>query len=349
MRQDLHTKVRGLRLGVYRLRYALAVCLLVSLPRTGSADETRAPERADVGVTEHLGATLPLDVAFLDHHGHAVTLGDFFGGRRPVLLIFGYHTCPMLCSLVQNATAQALRGIGWQVGREFEVVVISIDPEDTIHEAAKRRENVVATYQAGRAPYEVSPGVVDGGWHYLVGKPDAIRTVADAAGFHYTYDADFKQYAHPAVIQLVSPQGKLARYLYGIEFEAKDIRFGLLEAAAGRSVSTIDRVLLYCVHYDPGSGKYVTIAARVMQIGGGVIVLAIGALLGVLWTRDRRRSSGRASSSPGLAVSYREEPRRPPRSSARSPCARRSAASPGAPRGAREGRGPRPRRRRRPR
>jgi protein SCO1/2 len=253
-----------------------------------------------VGVTEHLGGSLPLDVPFLDHHGRTVTLGEFFGGQRPVVLIFGYHTCPMLCSLVQNATAQALRGVGWQVGREFEVIVISIDPEDTIHEAAKKRDIVVGTYNAGRAPYEVSPGVIDGGWHYLVGKADAIREVANAAGFRYTYDATFKQYAHPAVIQLVTPQGKLARYLYGIEFDAKDIRYGLLEAAAGHSVSTIDRVLLYCVHYDPGSGKYVVIAARVMQIGGGAILLALGALLVVLWTGERRknrRDAATASSS----------------------------------------------------
>ena len=275
-----------------RCRLAIfALTLMVALsPRAARADETRAPERSDVGVTEHLGASLPLDAPFLDHHGKPVALGEYFTGQRPVLLVFGYHTCPMLCSLVQNATAQALRGVGWQVGREFEVVVISIDPEDTIHESAKHRDTVMATYQTGRPPYEPNPGVVDGGWHYLVGKPDAIRKVADAAGFHYTYDANFKQYAHPAVIQILTPQGKLARYLYGIEFEARDIRYGLLEAAAGRSVSTIDRVLLYCVHYDPGSGKYVVVAARVMQIGGGAIVLALGALLAVLWKRERREN-----------------------------------------------------------
>jgi protein SCO1/2 len=247
---------------------------------------------------------LPLDVRFLDQHGRTVSLGDYFGGQRPVVLVFGYHTCPMLCSLVQNATAQALRGVGWLVGREFEVVVISIDPEDSIYESAKKRDIVVGTYNAGRAPYEVSPGVVDGGWHYLVGKADAIRRVANAAGFRYTYDANFKQYAHPAVIQLVTPDGRMARYLYGIEFDAKDIRYGLLEAAAGRSVSTLDRVLLYCVHYDPGSGKYVVVAARVMQIGGGAVALALGALLGVLWTRERRksRSGGVTTESEGRTV-----------------------------------------------
>jgi protein SCO1/2 len=292
MRQDPHTKVRWRRTFNSRLRYAIVLCLVALLPmaaRRGSADETHAPERDDIGVTERLGAALPLEVPFVDHHGRVVPLGTFFQGRRPVLLIFGYHTCPMLCSLVQNATAQALRGVGWQVGREFEVVVISIDPEDSVYESAKRRDNVIATYNAGRAAYEPSAGVTDGGWHYLVGKPDDIRRVTEAAGFHFSYDATFKQYAHPAVIQLVTPQGTLARYLYGIEFDAKDIRYGLLEAAAGRSVSTIDRVLLYCVHYDPGSGKYVMVAARVMQVGGGILVLGMVALLGVLWAREWRK------------------------------------------------------------
>ncbi len=291
MRQAPNSKLRRWRIFNSRLRYALAcawLALLAAIP--ARADETRAPERSDIGVTEHLGAALPLDVPFVDHHGHAVSLADYFRGRRPVVLIFGYHTCPMLCSLVQSATAQALRGVGWRVGREFEVVVISIDPEDTVDESAKHRDNVVAAYDAGRPPYEVGADVTDRGWHYLVGKPDAIRRVADAAGFHYTYDAAFKQYAHPAVIQLVTPQGTLARYLYGIEFDPKDLRYGLLEAAAGRSVSTIERVLLYCVHYDPGSGKYVMVAARVMQVGGAAIVLALASLLGVLWTRERRKS-----------------------------------------------------------
>jgi protein SCO1/2 len=115
------------------LRCTLVLCLLALLPTKTRADETRAPERDDVGVTEHLGDPLPLDVRFLDQHGRTVSLGDYFGGQRPVVLVFGYHTCPMLCSLVQNATAQALRGVGWLVGREFEVVVISIDPEDSIY------------------------------------------------------------------------------------------------------------------------------------------------------------------------------------------------------------------------
>jgi protein SCO1/2 len=176
------------------------------------------------------------------------------------------------------------------LGRDFEVVVVSIDPEDTRHTATKRRDIVLATYNAGRPSAEVAAGVQDEGLHYLTGTPDAIRRTADAAGFHYTYDAAWKQYAHPAVISLVTPEGKIARYLYGMEFDAKDLKYGLLEARAGRSVSTIDRLVLYCMHYDPGSGKYVVVAARVMQVGGALSVLLMAALLGGLWMRERGRA-----------------------------------------------------------
>jgi protein SCO1/2 len=273
------------------------VCLAV-IARVSSArgETSSAPEHPDVGVTEHLGEGLPLDAAFVDHNGLDVTLGDYFSGDRSAILIFGYHTCPMLCSLVQNATVQALRRVGLVVGRDYDVVVISIDPEDTRHTATKRRDIVVATYNAGRAPSETANHARDDGFHYLTGKADAIRRAADAAGFHYSYDAAWKQYAHPAVIMVVSPQGKIARYLYGMEFDPKDIRYGLLEASAGRNVSTLERVLLYCMHYDPGSGKYVLVAARVMQIGGLFCVLLVGGLLSGLWMRERRLRIG--SSSP---------------------------------------------------
>jgi protein SCO1/2 len=266
----------------------LTIALTIGGPALGAEGAVAAGGRGDIGVTEHLGESLPLDAPLVDQHGQSVRLGDYFTGQRPVLLIFGYHTCPMLCSLVQNATAQALRGVGWRVGREFEVVVVSIDPEDTPHESTKRRDIVVGTYNAGRPAYDPAPDVRDGGWHYLVGEEAVIRQVTGAAGFRYSYDAAYKQYAHPAVIQIVTPQGKLARYLYGLEFEPSDVRFGLLEAAAGRSVSTIDKVLLFCMHFDPGKGRYVVVAARVMQVGGGICLLGVTALLAVLWMRERR-------------------------------------------------------------
>jgi protein SCO1/2 len=269
------------------------LCVLVTEFGGASARAAPASDGSEMGVTEHLGDSLPLDAAFVDHHGLDVRLGDYFTGERSVVLVFGYHTCPMLCSLVQNATVQALRGARLAVGKDYEVVVISIDPEDTRHTATKRRDIALATYNAGRADYEVAAGVRDEGFHYLTGKEDAIRRAADAAGFHYRYDAAWKQYAHPAVILLVTPAGRVARYLYGMEFEPKDIRYGLLEARAGRNVSTLDKILLYCMHYDPGSGKYVLVAARVMQVGGVLSLLLVGGLLGGLWRRERRQSRER--------------------------------------------------------
>jgi protein SCO1/2 len=256
-----------------------------------------APERSDVGVTEHLGEVLPLDAAFVDHRGMDVTLAEYFTGDRPAIVIFGYHTCPMLCSLVQNATARALRDVGLRVGRDYDVVVISIDPEDNRHTATKRRDIVLATYAQGRPIADIETTGRDEGFHFLTGKEGAIHRAADAAGFHYTYDPEWKQYAHPAAIMIASPEGKLARYLYGMEFDAKDIRYGLLEAKAGRSVSTLDRVLLYCMHYDPGSGKYVVVAARVMQVGGALSFILLGGLLGGLWLRERRRGRARDQES----------------------------------------------------
>jgi protein SCO1/2 len=272
--------------------WAFLLGISVARVAAATAPPSLVPDRSDVGVTEHLGARLPLDAAFVDHTGNYVTLADYFTGERPAVVIFGYHTCPMLCSLVQNATARALRDVGLRVGRDYDVVVISIDPEDTRHTATKRRDIVVATYTQGRPVADLETTARDQGFHYLTGKDDAIHRAADVAGFHYSYDPEYKQYAHPAVIMIASPEGKLARYLYGMEFDAKDIRYGLLEAKAGRSVSTLERVLLYCMHYDPGSGKYVFVAARVMQVGGALSFLLMGGLLVGLWLRESRARRG---------------------------------------------------------
>jgi protein SCO1/2 len=290
------------------------LCFIVTLAGGARAQAAPVSDVSEMGVTERLGDSLPLDAAFVDHHGLDVRLGDYFTGERPAVLIFGYHTCPMLCSLVQNATIHALRGASLAVGRDYEVIVISIDPEDTRHTATKRRDVALATYNAGRSDHEVAGGVRDEGFHYLTGKEDAIRRTADAAGFHYRYDAAWKQYAHPAVIMLVTPVGRVARYLYGMEFEPKDIGYGLLEARAGRNVSTLDRILLYCMHYDPGSGKYVLVAARVMQVGGVLSLVLLGGLLGCLWKRERRVSShGADGEGAGVDVSERPTPTTPPR------------------------------------
>ncbi len=248
---------------------------------------TPAPELSGVGIIEHLNGALPRDAAFHDTDGKAVTLGDFFDGKRPTLLVFAYHTCPMLCSLVLDATVRSLNDVAWTVGHEFDVVSISIDPHDTPETATRKRASVVESY--ARAKGSVA------GWHFLVGDETNIRKVTEAIGFEYRYDARQKQYAHPAAIYLLTPEARIARYLYGIQFDPKDIRLGLLEAAEGRSVSTTERILLYCYHYDPQGGHYSILAMRVMRLGGVVTLGALGTFLTIMWAREKRRNKKRAA------------------------------------------------------
>lgn len=241
------------------------------------------PELNKVDVEEHLGGSLPLDARFTDSDGKAVKLGDYFDAKRPVLLVFAYHTCPMLCSLVLDATTRGLGGVPWTVGKEFDVVSISIDPRDTPASATKKRDEVAAKY--GRSADRTH------GWHFLVGDEIEIRKVTDAVGFQYKYDERQGQYAHPAAVYVATPKGTLARYLYGIQFDPGDLRLGLLEASEGRSIGTVEKLLLYCYHYDPQGKKYAVVAMNVMRLGGVVTMLLLGGLLTTLWLRERRRAA----------------------------------------------------------
>jgi protein SCO1/2 len=254
----------------------------------GGMPNTPASELSGVDIVEHLGGAVPGDAAFRDSEGRSVRLGDYFDGKRPTLLVFAYHTCPMLCSLVLDATVRSLGAVAWTVGREFDVVSISIDPKDTPETATRKRASVVDAYakaqgRAGAAPADTR------GWHFLVGDEANIRKVTEAVGFEYRYDARQKQYAHPAAIYLLAPDGRLARYLYGISYDPKDVRLGLLEAAQGHKVSTTERILLYCYHYDPQGKHYSIVAMNVMRLGGAVTMLLLGGFLVVMWGRERRR------------------------------------------------------------
>jgi protein SCO1/2 len=248
---------------------------------------TQAPELAGVDIVEHLGGSLPREAAFRDAAGNAVRLGDYFDGKRPTLLVFAYHTCPMLCSLVLDATVRTLNKVAWSVGQEFDVVSISIDPHDTPETATRKRGQVVASYTRAAGATV--------GWHFLVGDEANIRKVTDAVGFQYRYDERQKQYAHPAAIYLLTPEGHMARYLYGIQYEPNDVRLGLIEASEGRSVSTTDRILLYCYHYDPQGKHYSIVAMNVMRLGGVVTLGALGTFLTIMWARERVRRKSRAA------------------------------------------------------
>ena len=237
-------------------------------------------ELQQIGVDEHLRAQVPLDAVFRDHSGRRVRLSDVLNGTKPVLLNLAYYSCPMLCSLVQDAIVKSIKQIPWGVGDQYDVITISIDPHDTPRDAAKTRQRILAKYDRPEART---------GWHFLVGDETNIRAVAQAVGFRYFYDARQRQFGHPAAVAMLTPRGRIARYLYGLEFTPNDMRLGLFEASEGRSINTVEQIILYCYHYDPQGSKYVLVAAKVMKLSG---VLTLGFLLtfvGVLWWRFERR------------------------------------------------------------
>jgi len=246
------------------------------------------PNASEISVDEHLNAQLPLDVRLRDESGREVRLGDYFDGRRPVLINLAYYRCPMLCNLVSNAVVNGLRGVVWNAGQQFEVLTVSIDPRELPQDAAARRARVSEQY--GRATGA-------NGWHFTVGDEAQVRRLATALGFGYRYEPRQNQYAHPAVIFLATPSGKVARYLYGISYSPNDLRLGLIEASEGRSISTVDRVLMFCFHYDPQDRRYVLVAKQVMKLGGGVTVFFLGGGLLLLWLKELRRSRENVASN----------------------------------------------------
>lgn len=244
-----------------------------------------------IGVDEHLRAQVPLDATFRDHTGRRVRLSDVLNGSKPVLLNLAYYSCPMLCSMVQDAVVKSIALIPWSVGEEYDVITLSIDPRDTPRDAAKTRRRILAKYDRPAAQT---------GWHYLVGSEADIHAVATAVGFRYFFDESQQQYGHPAAIILLTPRGGIARYLYGLEFAPNDVRIGLFEASEGRSINTIEQLILYCYHYDPHGSKYVLIAAQVMKLTGVLTLGALITLFAVLWwrfERRRRHDSGTADAT----------------------------------------------------
>lgn len=239
------------------------------------------PELLDVGVDEHLDAQVPLDTTFKDDSGKVVRFGDYVDGKRPILLVLAYHSCKTLCPFVQSGALDALKGVEWTIGREFEVITLSIDPRDTPAIAADKKKSMIASYDREGA---------ENGWHFLVGNDQNAVRVAEAVGWKYHRDAE-GEFAHPSAVMLLKPNGRVARYLYGIDFPPTDLRIGLLEASEGKSITTVERVLLYCYHYDPHNRKYSLLATHVMQVGGGLTVALLGMFVGGMWLRERRRKT----------------------------------------------------------
>ena len=235
-----------------------------------------------VGIDQKIGQQLPLDATFRDESGRQVRLGEFFG-RRPVVLALAYYECPMLCTQVLNGMTGSLKTMSFDAGRDYDVVVISINPRETPALAADKKKTYVEHY--GR------PGTA-AGWHFLVGADDQIHRVADAIGFRYAYDKNIDQYAHAAAIYVATPSGVIARYLLGIDFAPKDLRFALQEASNNRLGTVADQLLLLCYHYDPATGRYGADTLLAVRIGFVATVLAFLTFLFVSLRRERREAHG---------------------------------------------------------
>lgn len=233
-----------------------------------------------INVEEHLGEYIPLDLVFVNDAGERVMLGDYFNRGKPIVLVLAYYECPMLCNLVLNGLTDGIRELDWLPGQQFQVLTVSFDPSETSELASAKKKTYIE--DLGK------PSTADG-WTFFVGEESQSRHLAEALGFQYYYDEASDLYAHPAVIFLLAEDGKILRYLYGIEFQPRDLRLGLLEASQGKIGSAVDRIILYCYHYDPDAKGYVMFASNVMRIGGIATLIVIMWVLGILWLRERRR------------------------------------------------------------
>jgi protein SCO1/2 len=236
-----------------------------------------APLR-EIGFDQKIDEPLPLDVELRNEQGQQVRLGEYFGAR-PVVLAFVYYDCPMLCTQVLSAMTSTFGVLALDPGRDFEIVVVSFDPRETPALAAEKKALYLERF--GR------PGT-EGGWHFLTGDEGSVKRLTSAAGFRYAWDEQTGQFAHPAGVIVTTPDGRLARYLFGLEYGPRDLRFALIEASEGRVGSAVDSLLLYCYHYDPMTGRYGLVVMRALRIAGAATVLLLGAFITVMVRRERR-------------------------------------------------------------
>lgn len=258
---------------------AMALCTATLLAAAVGPQPILPPRLQGIGIVQHLNAPLPLNTTFRDETGRTVPLRAYFG-KRPVLLTLVYYTCPMLCNQILTGVAAALRPLSLQPGRDFDVLAISINPAETPADAAAKRAWVVHRYSSRASP---------AAWHFLVGDEANIRAVANAVGFHYRYDPASKMFFHASGVMAVTPAGLLSRYFYGVDYEPKDLKLGLVEASHNKIGSVADQILLLCYHYDPKTGKYGATVLNLLR-GSGVAVLGLLAIVLIpLWRREIRQ------------------------------------------------------------
>ena len=252
-------------------------------PAPGPTSSAMPAALQNVRFEQRLDATLPLDTVFRDEQGAAVKLGDYFG-TRPVVVAFVYYECPMLCNQILNGLASGLGVLDQTVGADFDVVAISFDARETPVMAAAKKAAYLDRY--------ARPGA-ERGWHFLTGDEANIRRVTDAAGFHFAWDERTQQFAHASGVIVATPDGRLARYLFGIEYPPRDLKFALMEASDGRIGSVVDQVLLYCYHYVPATGSYSLVAMNAVRLGGAVTMVMLLGFITISLRRDGRAPAGR--------------------------------------------------------
>lgn len=261
-------------------------------PNVSTANGIPKPLK-NVGIEQKLGAKLPLDTEFKDENGQTIKLGDLFGKGRPVVLTFVYFECPMLCNQVLNGLTGSLKGVSFDAGKDFDVIAVSFDSRE--NEKADLAKNKKASYieRYGR------PGT-EAGWHFLTGNQVAVDAITKAAGFSYEWDDKSGQFAHSSAIMVVTPDGTLSRYFYGIDYSPKDLKFGLIDSAENKVGSVTDQLLLYCYHYDPSTGRYGFAILNVLRGFAVLTLFGMGAMGFVFWRRNKGRKNAASETERAL-------------------------------------------------
>lgn len=261
------------------------LAVFYTVPGVASADQPLPPELRGIAIEERLGQSVSLSAPLVDHTGAQVKLADYFTAKRPVIVVLNYYSCPTLCSLVLNGLLEGMRGLEYLVGQEYQLVSVSIDPREKPELAKSKR----AAYLTALGP-ERTGKMTDRDWPFLTGTEENVSAIARAVGFHYRYDAATNQYAHAAGIFVLTPDGRISRVLYGIQFPPRDLRLALVEASQGGIGSPVDRLLLLCYHYDPQTRRYGLTPMALMRIAGVLTVVVLGMYLLSAWRRERRAS-----------------------------------------------------------
>ena len=241
------------------------------------------PADSPIDVIENLGDYIPLDAIFKDESGKEIVLKDLFEKKIPTILTLNYFECPMLCTLVLNGLAESIEKLTLNAGDEYQIITIDINPNETTAFANQKKRNYIAGYNLQN---------IKNDWHFLTGDQENIQKIADSIGFIYYYDEDRDEYMHPAAISVLGPEGKISRYLYGIQFLEKDLKLSLLEAGEGKIGSTLDKIILYCYHYDPYKNTYTLFATNVMRLGGILTIIFLGITIVGYWKNDHNLFRG---------------------------------------------------------